>query len=182
VHRAPCENYPEEGFVAQLSASVLAALEAILGAGKVLLDADSLNQYGSDWTKVYTPNPAAVVLPNSIEQVQAVVRLAFQEKLAIVPSGGRTGLSAGAVAHQGELVLALDNLNSITDFNPIDRTVCCGGGVITQTLQEYALEKDLFYPVGIPVPVLLIYVAVSAAGLNEKCYCCWIKQKITRLK
>jgi FAD/FMN-containing dehydrogenase len=133
--------------VAQLSASILSALEAILGEGKVLLDAESLQQYGSDWTRVYTPNPVAVVLPNSIEQVQSVVRLAFQEKLAIVPSGGRTGLSAGAVAHQGELVLALDNLNSIADFNPTDRTVCCGGGVITQTLQEYAVAKDLFYPV-----------------------------------
>ncbi|MEH6568456.1 MAG: FAD-binding oxidoreductase [Halioglobus sp.] len=133
--------------MAQLSASVLSALEAILGDGKVLIDADSLQQYGSDWTKVYTPSPAAVVLPGSIEQVQDVVRLAYQEQLMIVPSGGRTGLSAGAVAHQGELVVALDNLNSITDFNPIDRTVCCGGGVITQTLQEYAVAKDLFYPV-----------------------------------
>ena len=75
------------------------------------------------------------------------MRLAGREQLAIVPSGGRTGLSGGAVACNGELVLALDRLNQIDDFNPVDRTVRCGAGVITQQLQRYAQERDLFYPV-----------------------------------
>lgn len=133
--------------MAQLSDSILAALEAIVGVGKVLSDVESLQRYGTDWTKVFTPNPSVVVLPSTIEQVQEVVRLAHAEALAIVPSGGRTGLSAGAVAHRGELLLAMDNLNTLNDFNPIDRTVRCGAGVITQTLQEFAQEQDLFYPV-----------------------------------
>ncbi len=126
---------------------VLSALEKIVGAGRVLTDVDSLQRYGRDWTRVHTPNPAAVLLPDSIEQVQAIVRLAAREGLAIVPSGGRTGLSAGAVACNGELVLALDRLNYIEDFNPIDRTVRCGAGVVTQQLQQYAAERGLFYPV-----------------------------------
>ncbi len=76
-----------------------------------------------------------------------MVRLAAREQLAIVPSGGRTGLSAGAVALNGELVLALDRLNRIEDFNPVDRTVRCGAGVITEQLQQFAGEQGLFYPV-----------------------------------
>lgn len=127
--------------------AVLATLEKIVGAGRVLTDHDSLLRYGRDWTRVHNPNPAAVLLPDSIEQVQAIVQVAAQEGLAIVPSGGRTGLSAGAVACNGELVLALDRLNYIADFNPIDRTVRCGAGVVTQQLQEYAAAHDLFYPV-----------------------------------
>ncbi len=127
--------------------SVLTALEKIVGPGRVLTDYDSLQRYGRDWTRVHTPNPAAVLLPDSIEQVQAIVRLAAQAGLAIVPSGGRTGLSAGAVACNGELVLALDRLNYIEDFNPIDRTVRCGAGVVTEQLQNYAAEHELFYPV-----------------------------------
>ena len=133
--------------MAQLSATIHSELEAILGVGAVLCDDASLRQYGTDWTNVYSPNPVAVVLPSSIEQVQQVVRLAARENLAIVPSGGRTGLSAGAVAHNGELVVALDKLNTIADFNPIDRTVRCGPGAVTQLLQEYAADKGLFYPV-----------------------------------
>ena len=133
--------------MAQIDNAVLAALAEIVGADRVLTDVDSLQRYGCDWTRVYTPDPAAVLLPGSIEQVQDIVRLAAREQLAVVPSGGRTGLSAGAVARNGELVLALDRLNQIGDFNPVDRTVRCGAGVITAQLQQYAAERDLFYPV-----------------------------------
>ncbi len=133
--------------MAQIDNAVLASLQEIVGTGRVLTDADSLLSYGCDWTRVYTPNPVAVVLPGTIEQVQDIVRLAAREQLAIVPSGGRTGLSGGAVARNGELVLALDRLNSIEDFNPVDRTVRCGAGVITAQLQQYAAERELFYPV-----------------------------------
>jgi FAD/FMN-containing dehydrogenase len=130
-----------------IDGAILATLEGIVGQGRVLTDADSLLQYGRDWTRAYSPRPAAVVLPSTIEQVQDVVRLAAREQLAIVPSGGRTGLSAGAVARNGELVLALDRLNHIEDFNPVDRTVRCGAGVITAQLQQFAEEQGLFYPV-----------------------------------
>ncbi|MEZ5570526.1 MAG: FAD-binding oxidoreductase [Halioglobus sp.] len=133
--------------MATIDNSVLRALETIVGPGKVLTDADSLLRYGRDWTRVHTPDPAAVVLPADINQVQEIVRLAVREGLGIVPSGGRTGLSAGAVACRGELVLALDRLNVIEDFNSIDRTVRCGAGVVTEQLQQYAQQHELFYPV-----------------------------------
>lgn len=127
--------------------TTLTALQDIVGADKVLADADSLARYGCDWTRVYTPRPLAVLLPSSIAQVQEIVRLAVRKQLAIVPSGGRTGLSGGAVARNGELVLALDRLNQIEGFNPVDRTVRCGAGVVTEQLQHYAQERGLFYPV-----------------------------------
>jgi FAD/FMN-containing dehydrogenase len=126
---------------------VLTSLETIVGAGRVLTDADSLARYGRDWTRAHAPSPCAIVLPDSIEQVQQIVRIAAAAGIAIVPSGGRTGLSAGAVACNGELVLALDRLNHIEDFNPIDRTVRCGAGVVTEQLQNFAAEQGLFYPV-----------------------------------
>jgi FAD/FMN-containing dehydrogenase len=133
--------------VTAIDPNILLALEQIVGADRVLTDADSLVQYGCDWTRVYTPNPVAVLLPANAAEVQEIVRLAEREQLSIVPSGGRTGLSGGAVACKGELVLALDRVNKIEDFNPVDRTVRCGAGVITEQLQQYAQERELFYPV-----------------------------------
>ena len=130
-----------------IAAPVLTKLQNIVGESRVLTDDASLATYGRDWTAVYTPSPGAVVLPGAIEQVQAIVRLAAAEQLAIVPSGGRTGLSGGAVAARGELVLALDRLNAIEDFSAVDRTVRCGAGVITQRLQDFAQQQGLFYPV-----------------------------------
>lgn len=130
-----------------LSEAQLAALTALLGERGLRTDADSCAEYGRDWTRVHEPKPSAVALPESVDTVQALVRWAADEGVAIVPSGGRSGLSAGAVANNGELVLALDRLNSIGDFNATDRTVRCGAGVITAQLQEFAEQQDLFYPV-----------------------------------
>ena len=131
----------------QLDTADLDALAAIVGETRVLTDDVSLEGYGRDWTRFHQPAPAAVVLPANIEEVQALVRLAAERQLAVVPSGGRTGLSAGAVALNGELVVALDRLNTISDFNPVDRTVRCGAGVITEQLQHFAEEQGLCYPV-----------------------------------
>ena len=128
-------------------AELEAQLGAIVGADKVKTDADSLETFGKDWTKIYPPKPAAIVFPKTTEQVQAIVKLANEHQVALVPSGGRTGLSAGAVAANGEVVVAFDHMNQISDFNAMDKTVRCGAGVITEQLQTYAEDQGLFYPV-----------------------------------
>jgi FAD/FMN-containing dehydrogenase len=130
-----------------LSPEQLTALAALVDEKALRSDPDSLQTYGRDWTRVHEPRPCAVVLPASIDEVQAIVRWAARERVALVPSGGRSGLSGGAVAANGELVLALDRLNSLGDFDETDRTVCCGAGVVTAQLQEFAESRGLFYPV-----------------------------------
>ena len=122
-------------------------LNTIFGADKVKTDEDSLATFGKDWTKVWPPKPSAIVFPKTTEQVRDLVLLANQHKIALVPSGGRTGLSAGAMAINGEVVVAFDHMNQIHNFNATDRTVKCGAGVITQQLQAYAEDQNLFYPV-----------------------------------
>ncbi|WP_349568701.1 FAD-binding oxidoreductase [Azotobacter salinestris] len=122
-------------------------LKTLVEPGKVLTDADSLNAYGKDWTKHFAPAPLAIAFPKSIEQVQAIVRWANERKVALVPSGGRTGLSAAAVAAHGEVVVAFDYMNRILQFNEIDRTVVCEPGVVTKQLQDFAADKGLYYPV-----------------------------------
>lgn len=122
-------------------------LSGIVGADKVRTDEDSLENFGKDWTKIYPPKPTAIVFPKTTEQVADIVKLANEFGIALVPSGGRTGLSAGAVAANGEVVVSFDYMNQITDFNPVDRTAKCGAGVITEQLQTFAEDNDLFYPV-----------------------------------
>lgn len=127
--------------------ALIEVLKTLVEPGKVLTDADSLNAYGKDWTKHFAPAPSAIVFPKTIEQVQAIVRWANEHKVALVPSGGRTGLSAAAVAANGEVVVAFDYMNQIVEFNEFDRTVVCQPGVITKQLQMFAEDKGLYYPV-----------------------------------
>ncbi len=127
--------------------AVIETLKTLVEPDKVRTDPESLNTWGKDWTKHFEPAPLAIVFPKDIEQVQAIVRFANEQKLALVPSGGRTGLSAAAVAANGEIVVSFDYMNKIVEFNEFDRTVVCQPGVITAQLQQFAEEQGLYYPV-----------------------------------
>ncbi|RPE81993.1 FAD-binding oxidoreductase [Vulcaniibacterium tengchongense] len=110
-------------------------------------DPADLAHYGRDWTRRWTPAPLAVALPGSVEEVQAIVRWANEERIALVPSGGRTGLSGGAVAANGELVLSLERMNRVLAFDPVDRTLTVQAGIPLQAVHEAARERGLLYPV-----------------------------------
>tara|TARA_R110000796_G_scaffold227766_4_gene344660 strand:+ start:20120 stop:21526 length:1407 start_codon:yes stop_codon:yes gene_type:complete len=127
--------------------AVIETLKTLVEPDKVRTDPESLNTWGKDWTKHFEPAPLAIVFPRNVEQVQAIVRFANEQKLALVPSGGRTGLSAAAVAANGEIVVSFDYMNKIVEFNEFDRTVVCQPGVITAQLQQFAEEQGLYYPV-----------------------------------
>ena len=129
------------------TSTILQELVTLLGSGRCLTDEDSCNHFGRDWTHFATPNPAAVLLPESIAEVQQIIQLARRFNTPIVPSGGRTGLSGGAVAANGELVLALDRLNRIIDVDPTSRSITCEAGAITAQIQEAAKNIGLHYPV-----------------------------------
>ena len=123
------------------------ALEDIFTAERVRTSPEDLGVWGVDWTRSFPVAPGAVVFPETVEEIVAVTRLANEAGFALVPSGGRTGLSGGAVASNGEVVVSFDRMNRVLDFNPVDRVVRCEAGVVTATLQEYAAERGLFYPV-----------------------------------
>ncbi|HEY8585460.1 MAG TPA: FAD-binding oxidoreductase [Rhodanobacter sp.] len=114
---------------------------------RLLTAPTELEHYGRDWTRRWTPAPLAVALPADIDEVQGIVRWANEQRVAIVPSGGRTGLSGGAVAASGELVVSLERMNRVLDFNDVDRTLTVQPGMILQHVHEAAGEHGLLYPV-----------------------------------
>lgn len=127
--------------------SRLAALITQLPELRLLTEAADLEHYGRDWTRRWKPSPLAIALPSSVEEVQAILRWANQHGVAVVPSGGRTGLSGGAVAAHGELVLSMQRMNRVLDFNAVDRTLTVQPGIVLQHVQDAAREHGLVYPV-----------------------------------
>ena len=106
-----------------------------------------LEHYGRDWTRRWTPAPMAIAFPASVGEVQALVRWANRHAVAIVPSGGRTGLSGGAVAANGELVVSLERMKQVLAFDPVDRSLTVQAGIALQAVQDAAREHGLQYPV-----------------------------------
>jgi FAD/FMN-containing dehydrogenase len=126
---------------------VIEALNEIFSSTRVKTDADALGHWGRDWTRSFAVAPRAIVFPESVDEVVRLVALAKHKRIALVPSGGRTGLSGGAVAGNGEVVVSFDRMNKILAFDPADRIARCQAGVVTAALQQFAAERGLSYPV-----------------------------------
>ena len=103
--------------------------------------------YGRDWTKFFVPRPCAVAFPRNAEEVARTLEFCQAEGLAVVPSGGRTGLSGGAVAAQGELVVSLEKLNQMGPVEPLGATLEVGAGAITQAVHDHTRPAGLTWPI-----------------------------------
>lgn len=121
-------------------------LESIVGKTNVITD-DGKIPWAKDYTKAYTPAPLLVVFPQTTEEVSEILKVCHKNKIAVVPSGGRTGLSGGAVAAHQEVVISTNRMKKIFGVNEIEKTLHCQGGVVTQEVQKKALEHHLYFPV-----------------------------------
>ena len=112
-----------------------------------LTDAESLAHYGRDWTRFWAPEPSAVVFPRATEDVVRLVEWARAGKAALVPSGGRTGLSGGAVAPGGEVVVSFEKMRSIKHLDVTEPSITVAAGTTIGEVQRHAAENSLYYPV-----------------------------------
>ena len=108
---------------------------------------DDLAKYGKDWSMNFPADPSAIVFPENDEEVMALVQWANENKVALVPSGGRTGLSSAATASNKEVVVSFEKMNKILDFNETDQVIRVEPGVITEDLHNYVEEKGYFFPI-----------------------------------
>lgn len=108
---------------------------------------EDLEHYGKDWTKVYPAKPSAIVFPKSTQEVSDFLKICNKNKIAVVPSGGRTGLSGGAVASNGEVVLSLSKMNKIGQIDFLSLSLPIEAGAITEAVHQYCEPHGLTWPV-----------------------------------
>jgi len=106
-----------------------------------------LDAYGRDWTKVFPPKPSAIVFPRTTDEVSRFLKLCSQQKIAVVPSGGRTGLSAGAVAAKGEVVLSFSKMNKMNPVDTLSQTVRVQAGAVTEAVHRHCEAHGVTWPV-----------------------------------
>ena len=130
-----------------LPSALLARIEREFPADFLSRDPDDLAEYGRDWTRVYAPAPSAVALPRTTDQVARLLALCNEARVAVVPSGGRTGLAGGAVAKNGELVLSLARMRRIDPIDFLGATVRVQAGAITEAVHQHCEPHGLTWPV-----------------------------------
>lgn len=102
--------------------------------------------YASDHTEDFVFYPEIVLKPETTEEVSAIMRYCYENELIVTPSGARTGLSGGALAHKGGVLLSLERMNQILEIDEKNHQVTTQPGVVTEVLQQAVREKGLFYP------------------------------------
>ncbi|MDE1171063.1 MAG: FAD-linked oxidase C-terminal domain-containing protein [Verrucomicrobium sp.] len=124
----------------------LSGLLQTLPAGRVLTAPEDLIPYSFDGTAALRRMPAAVVLPESAEEVAALLRWASATRTAVVTRGSGTGLSGGSVPTPGSVVLCLTRMNRILELDARNLTLRCEAGAVTQAVAAAAEKEGLFYP------------------------------------
>ncbi|WP_408649029.1 FAD-binding oxidoreductase [Streptomyces poriticola] len=122
-------------------------LLAGLPAEAVLTDPDVTASYANDMAS-FCPSgtPAVVVLPRTVEQVQHIMRTATELRVPVVPQGARTGLSGGANASDGCIVLSLTRMDRVLEVSPVDRVAVVEPGVVNAALSRAVGAHGLYYP------------------------------------
>jgi glycolate oxidase len=125
---------------------VLAGLVADLPDGMVVTDPAVTEGYRQD--RAFDPSagkPLAVVRPLRTEHVQTVLRWAAANRVPVVPRGAGSGLSGGATALDGGIVLSTEKMRDIT-VDPVTRTAVCQPGLFNAEVKKAAAEHGLWYP------------------------------------
>jgi glycolate oxidase len=126
-------------------AGLLAALSAILPPAALLASQEDLKPYECDGLSAYRHLPLAVALPESEDQVVAVLRACHRLGVPVVPRGAGTGLSGGALPHPHGVVLSLAKMKRILRLDPLARVAVVQTGVRNLAISEAAAPYGLYY-------------------------------------
>ncbi|MBB4685261.1 FAD-binding oxidoreductase [Amycolatopsis jiangsuensis] len=153
-------------------------LRAVLPEDRIVLDPDVLTGYAHDEAE-WAPHgePAVVVRPRTAQDVQAVVRECVKHRVPLVPRGAGTGLSGGANAVAGCVVLVTDRMTAVREINPVERLAVVEPGVVNDDLRAACAEQGLWYPpdpASSPWSTIGGNVATNAGGV------CCVKYGVTR--
>jgi glycolate oxidase len=118
----------------------------LLGREHVLVSPNDLQSYSRDYTEDLHCLPDLVLKPRTADEISAILRICNQYKIPVTPRGAGTGLSGGALAINGGIVLSTERMNEIISIDECNQQVITEPGVITEVLQKAVKAKGLFYP------------------------------------
>jgi glycolate oxidase subunit GlcD len=124
---------------------VITRLRQILSPTAITQDETDLLVYECDALTLFKNKPDVVVFPSTTEQVAAIVRVANEFRVPFVPRGAGTGLSGGAVAMEGGIIIELQRMNRILSIDADNRIAVVQPGVVNLHISQAAAPYGLYY-------------------------------------
>jgi glycolate oxidase len=128
-----------------MNSSLLSELRSIVGASNLITAAEQLHTYESDALTYFRKLPQAVLLPDSTQQVQAIVRLCHRERIPFVARGAGTGLSGGALPVENGIVISLTRMNRILEVDFANARAVVEPGVANLDVTARVAPRGYFY-------------------------------------
>jgi glycolate oxidase len=129
-----------------MDAKVIHRLEEIVGKSRVLTSIENRIAYSYDATPTFSSLPDAIVIPESVEQVSEILKLANEENFVVIPRGSGTGLSGGVIPLPNSVILLMNRWRKIIEIDTENLTALVEPGVITAQLHQEVEKLGLFYP------------------------------------
>lgn len=131
-----------------IHATLIDALRDRLGPKAVVTDPSEIQPWLSDWRGRWHGTSPAILQPRSTEEVAAIVRLANDHGVPLVPQGGNTSMVGGATppADGSAVILSTRRLNRIRSIDKAGQTCIAEAGVVLQTLHEAVAAEGLRFP------------------------------------
>jgi glycolate oxidase len=129
-----------------VTSEIIELLSGIVGASYVLVDAETLERFSHDETENLRFFPEVVVKPRTVDEISQILKLCNERLIPVTPRGAGTGLSGGALACKGGVLLSTERMNSILSIDDRNLQVTTEPGVITEVLMDEVKKKGLFYP------------------------------------
>jgi glycolate oxidase len=120
--------------------------KGICGDKNVIFNEEEMARYAHDETEHLHFLPGVVLKPRTAEEISEVFKICNENKIPVTPRGAGTGLSGGALAHLGGVLISTERMNSILEIDEKNLQVTTEPGVITEVLQDAVKAKKLFYP------------------------------------
>ncbi len=133
-----------------LAPDLLGQFKAIVGERYAITDPEAQTPYLVEMRDRWRGHTPLVLRPGSVDEVAAILKLANENRIAIVPQGGNTGLVGGQIPHHGEIVLSLNRLDRVREVDPVSSTITVEAGVTLQRTREAAAAADRLYPQLLP--------------------------------
>jgi glycolate oxidase len=130
----------------KVTSEIIQELERIVSPENVIVGGEAMEPYTHDETVGLSADPEVVVQVISAQQVSEVFKLAQRERIPVTPRGGGYGLSGGAVAVQGGIVMSMTRMNRILEIDKENLMVTVEPGVFTGDIHRAVEAEGLFYP------------------------------------
>lgn len=124
---------------------LLKLLAEVLPPERLLSKRGQLAAFESDGLTVFQSRPLAVVLPETVEEIAAVIRICQRLSVPYVPRGSGTSLSGGCVPHRDGIVIAMNRMNRVLTVDPVQRIAIVESGTINAEVTKAAARYGLHY-------------------------------------